>query len=624
MEPRERRQIGAHYTSERDILKLVRPLFLDRLRAEFDALDGNKKKLAEFHKRLASLKFFDPACGCGNFLVVTYRELRRLEIDVLLALHKTAGGIQKLTDINTLSLIDVDSMYGIEINEFPARIAEVAMWFVDHQMNQELSVVFGQYFYRLPLVKSATIRNANALEIDWKTVLPPDQCSYILGNPPFVGKKEQTKVQKADMKAVFGKLKGLGVLDYVCCWYVRAMEYLGERPIDCAFVSTNSITQGEHVGIFWKLLMQKHGATIHFAHRTFAWESEARGKAHVHVVIIGFSKRERASKTIFDYQQAKGDPNESRVARISPYLADAPIVFITNRSQPISSVPRMNYGNMANDKKLKEKGLGNLILDAQSRKAILAESPQLTPYVRQFMGSQEFINNKKRWCLWLVDAPPEIVRSSPAVLERLRKVKECRQASNRPQTKKLADTPGLFGEIRQPKTTYLLVPKVSSETRLYLPVGFVKPSVIVNGSALVVPNAKLYHFGVLSSAMQMAWLRHIGGRMKSDYQMSARLVYNNFPWPQNVTEKQFTQVEKAAQAVLDARAESPNATLADLYNPLTMPAKLVKAHTQLDRAVDSCYRPQQFANERLRIEFLFNLYTTLDTPLTAPRKNLGR
>ena len=482
--PKERRQVGAHYTSERDILKLVRSLFLDRLRSDFESLAGNKKRLGEFHKKLATLKFFDPACGCGNFLVVTYRELRRLEIAVLLAIHKTAGGLQQLTDINTLSLIDVDSMFGIEINEFPARIAEVAMWLVDHQMNQELSVVFGQYFYRLPLVKSATIKNENALEIDWKTVLPPEKCSYILGNPPFVGKKEQDKGQKADMKAVFGKLKGLGVLDYVCCWYLRAMEYIGDRPIDCAFVSTNSITQGEHVGIFWKELILKHGAIIHFAHRTFAWESEARGKAHIHVVIIGFSKHDRNPKLIFDYQNAKGDPTVSRVTRISPYLADAPIIFITSRSRPISEVPRMSYGSMANDKKKKEKGLGNLILDSKSRKEILGQSPNMAPYIRQFMGSQEFINNKKRWCLWLVDAPPEIIRSTPAVMERLRKVKECRKASNRPQTKRLADTPGIFGEIRQPKTKYLLVPKVSSETRLYLPVGFVKPEVIANGSAL--------------------------------------------------------------------------------------------------------------------------------------------
>lgn len=422
---------------------------------------------------------------------------------------------------------------------------------------------------------------------------------------------------------MFGKLKGLGVLDYVCCWYVKAMEYIGNRAIDCAFVSTNSITQGEHVGIFWKELILKHGTVINFAHRTFAWESEARGKAHVHVVIVGFSKRDKNPKYLYVYENAKGNPTVSKVTKISPYLADAPIVFITNRSKPISNVPRMNYGSMAIDKKKSESGLGNLILDSKSRKLILNQAPAMAPYVRRFMGSQEFINSKKRWCLWLVDAPPEVIKKSPAVMERLKRVREFRKGSNRPQTQKLATKPGIFGEIRQSKTAYLLVPKVSSETRQYLPVGFVKSHVIANGSALIVPKAKHFHLGVLSSAMHMAWLRHVGGRMKSDYQMSARLVYNNFPWPQglNNKQKQVEKVELAAKAVLEARAASPNSTLADLYNPLTMPEKLIKAHAQLDRAVDACYRPQKFDNELARIEFLFNLYTEIVTPLAvAPKK----
>ncbi len=613
MLPRERRQMGGHYTSERDILKVVRSLFLNDLRAEFEKVKENKNRLQDFHQRIGRLTFFDPACGCGNFLVVTYRELRLLEIEVLKILLKS----QQVYDIHTLSQVDVDAMYGIEISEFPARIAEVALWLVDHQMNQRLSEAFGQYFVRLPLRKSAKIVVANALRIDWRDVLPPEKCSYVLGNPPFVGKKEQTKEQKADMKLVFGKLKGLGVLDYVSCWYVKAAEYMGDFNIECAFVSTNSITQGEQVGILWKELIVKYGIVINFAHRTFAWQSEARGKAHVHVVIIGFSKKDRAEKVLFDYQNPKADPTHTRVLRICPYLADAPTVFIYKRSKPVSTVPLMNYGSMANDKKKAEKGLGNLILDAKSRKQLLQETPAIAPFIRPFMGSQEFINNKKRWCLWLADAPAQLMRSSPIVMQRIDAVRKCRSESNRKETRKLALTPALFGEIRQPKAQYLIVPKVSSESRNYLPVGFVKPNVIANGSAFIIPDARLYHFGVLSSAMHVAWMRYTCGRMKSDYQHSAQLVYNNYPWPEAPTDKQKATVEENAQAVLDARAEFPDSNLADLYDPLTMPAKLVRAHAQLDRAVDACYRSSPFETDRQRVEFLFGLYEKITSPLTS-------
>lgn len=623
MEPRERRQIGGHYTSERDILKVIRALFLDDLRAEFDRIRGNKNQLRQFHRKLAGLRFLDPACGCGNFLVIAYRELRLLEIEVL----KTLDGRQQRLDIETVSLLDVDAFYGIEISEWPARIAEVAMWLVDHQMNVRLSEAFGQYFVRLPLKKSPTIVCGNALRLDWKAILPPDRCSYVLGNPPFVGKKEQNAEQKAEMNVVLGKVKGSGVLDYVSSWYVRAAQYIQGTKIRVAFVSTNSVTQGEQVGVLWRELLDRYKIKIHFAHRTFPWESEARGKAHVHVVIIGFGAFGTDKKTIYEYESRNTEPHAFLANNINPYLADASDVVLVRRTKHIGGAPEISYGSMANDKRKRDKGLGNLILDAESRAKLLADSPQMAPFVRPFMGSDEFLNNTQRWCLWLVNAPPTLVRLCPAVVARIRAVRKARLASNRPETKKLARTPAVFGEIRQPKTRYLLVPKVSSETRPYLPVGFMSREVIASGSALIIPGATLYHFGVLSSAMHMAWMRYTCGRMKSDYQYSSQIVYNNYPWPQSPTQQRRGAVEAAAQAVLDAREQhlKTGATLADLYDPLAMPLVLVKAHQALDRAVDRCYRRQPFATERQRLEFLFALYEKLTAPLmSAAGKKKGR
>ena len=617
MEPKERRQIGGHYTNERDILKVIRSLFLDDLRAEFERAKSSKTELRRFHEKLAALRFFDPACGCGNFLVITYRELRLLEIEVLKLIHRAD---QPKLNIQELSLVDVDAFYGIEISEWPARIAEVAMWLMDHQMNILLSEAFGQYFVRLPLKNSPTIVCGNALRLDWKKILPPDQSSYVLGNPPFVGKKEQTDEQKADMNLVFGHLKGAGVLDYVSGWYAKAGEFIQGTQIKVAFVSTNSITQGEQVGILWNDLFKRFHLDIHFAHRTFAWQSEARGKAHVHVVIIGFASFPANSRTLFDYHDQKGEPVTIPAKNINPYLADTPNTLLLKRGNQISRGPEISYGSMANDRRKKDKGLGNLILDAESRASLLKENPAVAPYIRNFVGSEEFLNNTERWCLWLADAPPEIIRTSPSVRKRIEAVREARLESERAETKSLAKTPQLFGEIRQPKTAYLLVPKVSSETRPYLPVGFMKPEVIANGSALIIPGASFYHFGVLSSAMHMAWMRYTCGRMKSDYQYSSQIVYNNYPWPEHPTARQRATVEAASKAVLKARKGFPNASLADLYDPLAMPSALVKAHSELDRAVDLCYRPQPFQNDRQRVEHLFALYEKLTAPLIAATK----
>ncbi len=621
MEPKERRQIGGHYTNERDILKVIRSLFLDDLHAEFERVKSSRAELKRFHEKLAALRFLDPACGCGNFLVITYRELRLLEIEILKLIHRAD---QPKLDIQELSLVDVDAFYGIEISEWPARIAEVAMWLMDHQMNILLSEAFGQYFVRLPLKKSPTIVCDNALRLDWRKILSPDRCSYVLGNPPFVGKKEQTDGQKADMNLVFGHLKGAGVLDCVSGWYAKAGDFIQGTQIKVAFVSTNSITQGEQVGILWNDLFKRFHLDIHFAHRTFSWQSEARGKAHVHVVIIGFASFPATSRTIFDYHDQKGEPVAFPAKNINPYLADAPNTLLLKRGNQISSGPEISYGSMANDRRKKDKGLGNLILDATSRASLLSENPALAPYIRNFVGSEEFLNKTERWCLWLVDAPPGVIRASPSVRKRIEAVREARLESGRAETNSLATTPQLFGEIRQPKTTYLLVPKVSSETRPYMPVGFMKPEVIANGSALIIPGASFYHFGILSSAMHMAWMRYTCGRMKSDYQYSSQIVYNNYPWPDQPTAKQREAVEAGAKAILRARNGFPNASFADLYDPLAMPPALVRAHAELDRAVDLCYRPQPFQNDRQRVEHLFALYEKLTAPLIAPVKKRRR
>lgn len=617
MEPKERRQIGGHYTGEHDILKVVRALFLDDLRAEFERIKHSKPELKRFHQKLARLRFLDPACGCGNFIVITYRELRLLEIDVLRALH---GGEQQALDIQQLSLVDVDAFYGIEISEWPARIAEVAMWLMDHQMNLRLSEAFGQYFVRLPLRKSPTIVCGNALRLDWKKILPPEQCSYVLGNPPFVGKKEQNTEQKADMELVFGKVKGAGVLDYVNGWYRKAAEYIQGTRVVVGFVSTNSISQGEQVGILWKELFERWHLKIHFAHRTFAWQSEAKGKAHVHVVIIGFGASEPTTRSLLEYENQKGEPVTCVVRNISPYLVEGNDVTIPTREQPLSPhAPEMLKGSEVTDD-------GHLLLSDAEKAELLADYPAIASWIRPFLGGREFINGLTRWCLWLKDAPPTVLRQKP-IAARLEAVQKFRQKSPKPRTVELAAMPSIFGEDRQPPTNYLFVPKVSSERRDYLPIGFLSPAYVVSGSALAVAGATLYHFGILSSRMHMAWMRLVCGRMKSDYQYSVTIVYNNYPWPENPTDKQRAAVEAAAQKVLDVRTEFPDATLADLYDPLSMPARLVKAHADLDRAVDLCYRPAPFPSERQRVEYLFALYEKLTAPLlptTKPRRPTRR
>ena len=615
---RRRRQIGAHYTSERDIMKLIRSLFLDELRADFERAKARRPDLLRFHDRLAKLKFLDPACGCGNFLVIAYRELRRLELEVIAALH-SSDRLLDAVELETFVRLNVDQMHGIEIEEWPARIAEVAMWLIDHQMNLEASQRFGKPLLRLPLKKTARIRHGNALRVDWNEVLPAAECSYVMGNPPFVGKKEQSASQKEDMQAVWGGVPGTGILDYVTCWYRVACQYAKTAPhIRCAFVSTNSISQGEQVAPFWGSILAEFAPVITFAHRTFAWQSEARGRAHVHVVIVGMSSAARAPAMLFEYPDINGDPVGVAVDRINCYLTDAPDVLIDNRRQPLCSAPSMNYGSMMIDKDRSAPDSEGLILAAGDREQILARTPAMEPFIRKLMGGDEFLNGAVRWCLWLDGAPPSTLRSDPEVQRRVQSVRTFRLSSSRAQTKALAETPTLFGEIRQPRTAYLLFPKVGSASRRYFPIGFVEPDVIATGSALIVPGATLYHFGVLSSAMHTAWFYFVGGRMKSDPQYSAGIVYNNFPWPQEVIDTKRTAIEAAAQAVLDAREAFADQTLADLYDPLAMPRQLREAHAKLDRVVDKCYRSAAFSSDRQRVEYLFGLYERLSRPALPP------
>jgi len=623
LDDKERRQIGAHYTAERDILKLIRPLFLDTLREEFEQIKrlrrGRAQRLQAFQDKLAGLKLLDPACGCGNFLVIAYRELRRLELEAIKLLHQFSekGHELPLGELAKLSKVDVHQFYGIEIGEWAARIAETALWLTDHQMNTELSLAAGNQFMRIPLRSSPHIRCANALRMDWNELLPAGECSHVLGNPPFVGKKEQNREQKEDHARIWGNNNGSGILDYVTCWYVKAGEYTRRHRIPCAFVSTNSISQGEQVGVLWARLFEDFQIKIHFAHTTFAWQSEARGAAHVHVVIIGFGAFDAEKKTLFVYEHPKAEPTALEAGNINPYLADAPDVVIRKRMTPLCDVPAINYGSMMIDKPRTAGDDEGLIITPEERDALLRECPEFAPYIRELYGGDEFISGKPRWCLWLVDVPATLLRECDRLRQRLQKVKRFRQNSPREATRKLAARPYLFGEIRQPDTEYLLIPKVSSEARDYLPVGFLPPEAIASGSALVLPSATPYHFGIMQSAMHTAWLAHVGGRLESRFQYSSQIVYNNFPWP-DPNAKKREAVESAARKILEVREKhfAEGSSIADIYDPLFHPIDLAKAHRQLDRAVDRCYRSQRFENARNRVAFLFALYKDLTEPLT--------
>ena len=612
MDEKARRNLGAHYTSEKNILKLIKPLFLDELYTEYHSTKNDKKKLQKLHEKISKLRFLDPACGCGNFLIIAYRELRLLELEIVGQLLKG----QQVTSINDYFLIDVDQFYGIEYEEFPSQIAPVAMWLMDHQLNGLASLQFGEYYKRIPLKKSATIVHGNALRIDWQSLINPmpwekysTRYHYILGNPPFLGTAYQSAEQKIDMQLEFTGVNSVGMLDYVTAWYIKAANYLQQNQIDekdlpktrIAFVSTNSISQGEQVGILWNELFNKYKIKIHFAHRTFKWGNEAKGNAAVHVVIIGFSNFDINEKRIFEYDDIKGEPHETKVKNINPYLVEGIDNFLRSVSNPICNVPKMQSGSAARDG-------GYLILTDEEKKNMVTNNPGCKKFLNRFISGDDIINNVIRWCIWLKNISPTEFRGIQEFQERFKKVKLFRQESTRNGTKKMAELPYLFAEERQPNHDFLIIPKVSSENRKYIPISYLSKNFIVSDKTFVAPDTTSFHFGVITSVMHNTWMRYTCGRMKSDYSYSNTIVYNNFPWPETPTDKQKQAVEIAAEAVLDARLQFPESSLADLYDPNTMPPALVKAHQQLDKAVDNCYRSQPFTSEAKRIEYLFELY----------------
>jgi hypothetical protein len=610
MDEKARRNLGAHYTSEKNILKVIKPLFLDDLWKEFHTVKNESKpKLLQFHEKISKLRFLDPACGCGNFLIIAYREIRLLEIEIIKVLlfkyEKLRPEVASEAGYNVGLLIkcDVDKFYGIEYEEFPAQITQVAMWLIDHQMNQLVTQTFGEYYVRLPLRKSATIINGNALRIEWQTLLNNNEkYDFILGNPPFIGKTWQNVTQREDLQFTFNDLKNFSDLDYVSAWYKISCDYLNYSPnTHIAFVSTNSITQGEQVLVLWPYLVNKYKIEINFAHTTFKWNNEARGNANVHVVIIGFSKENLGEKTLYRYDHIQSDPTEIRCKHINPYLIPTKDVFITKKQKPITNIPEMRCGNKPSDG-------GFLILSNEEKEDLLSKEPKAEKFIKKFIGSDEFINNGDRWCIWLDNIQPNELRALPLVLARVNQVKEFRLKSTAAPTRKAANTPYKFFYISQPEKRYIVIPEVSSERRQYVPLGIVSQDIISSNKIFLLSSDSLYLFGGLSSLMHMAWLRVVAGRMKSDYSYSGSIVYNNFPWPENPTEKQIKAVEDAAQNILDVRAQFADSSLADLYDPNTMPHALLKAHQALDKAIDLCYRPQPFPNETKRIEFLFELY----------------
>ncbi len=449
MDSEKRRNLGAHYTSEKNIMKLIKPLFLDELWAEFEKVKTYRKKLEAFHDKIANLKFLDPACGCGNFLIITYREIRILEIEILKILFTNdEGDKQHVININTIFKVDVDAFYGFECEEFPARIAEVAMWLMDHQMNMKISEAFGLYFARLPLKKAANITFGNALRINWENIVPKDKLSFILGNPPFIGKQLQNAEQKTDMDLIFQDLKGSGVLDYVTCWYLKAAQYIQGTSIEVAFVSTNSIAQGEQVGILWNELFNKYKIKIHFAHRTFKWGNEARGNAAVHVVIVGFANFDISEKKIFEYEDIKGEPHEIKVKNINPYLVEGKDFVVLSRTKPLNDVPAMIYGSKPVDD-------GNLLLDEDDKNEYIKLEPQGAKYLKQILSSHEFLNGENRYCFWLLDANPSELKSLSLLNDRIKRVHEFRNKSTKASVREQALTPYLFSEIRQPQNNYV-------------------------------------------------------------------------------------------------------------------------------------------------------------------------
>ena len=612
----KRRELGAHYTSETNILRVIKPLFLDALATELRASKRSKKALDDFLHKLRQLMFFDPACGCGNFLVIAYREIRRLELEAaeaLLAIAQKSRVVTGTLDAKQFGQIqcDVHQFHGIEIEGSAAHIATVALWLTDHQENQRASKALGGNFTRLPLNKKANIVCANALTNDWVSVLAPELCDYIIGNPPFIGAKFMSEVQRAESGRVFAGIHNAGLLDFVAAWYVKAANYAKANPaVRVAFVSTNSITQGEQVGVLWSWMLAQ-GMKIQFAHRTFQWSNDAKGVAAVHCVVIGFGAASLPGKMIYQYDDIRGEPLAVPAATINPYLVDAPDVVLPRRGKPICDVPEIGIGNKPIDD-------GNYLFTTEEKAEFLKLEPGARKFFRRWLGADEFLNGWERWCLWLGDCPASELRAMPEAMKRVQAVKSSRLASKSAPTQKLAATPTRFHVENMPATPYLVLPEVSSERRQFIPFGFENPSTFCSNLVKIAPAATLFHFGILSSTMHNAWVRATCGRMKSDYRYSKDIVYNNFPWPGYKSKEATSQTERvqaaikiAAKVVLDARAADKSQSLADLYDPLTMPPELLKAHQKLYKAVDAAYGYNGPAEDAARVAFLFGLYQQL-------------
>lgn len=581
MDKEQRRELGAHYTSEENILKLINPLFMNELWEEFERVKTTPALLDRFHDKISRLKFLDPACGCGNFLIITYRELRILELEILKMKVNTN---QMVMDISPMLKVNVEQFYGIEYEDFPCQIAQVGMWLMDHQMNTRAADQFGMYYARLPLKQSATIVNSNALRLGWEDIVPKRELSYILGNPPFVGARmmAQGSQQKREVEETFGNIKDVQDLDYVTCWYKKAAQYIQGTNIEVGFVSTNSICQGAQVPILWDVLLNELHIHIKFAHQTFKWSNEAKGKAAVYCVIVGFSLCNPEKKKLFSYQTVQSEPEEKIVENINPYLLPGSDCFVTAQKKPLCDVPEMKFGSQPRDG-------GFFVLSPEAREEILAKEPELAKVIKPYIGAEEFINGKERYCIWLHNEPFEIIKNSKILKERIAAVEKFRLESKAKTTNGYAKVPAIFAQIAHPYTNYLIVPRVSSENRRYIPIGFLDEHTIASDAVQIIPNATLYHFGVLTSNVHMAWMRTVAGRLKSDYRYSKELVYNTFPWP-DADAKQRTAIEAAAQGVLDERSKYPGTSLADLYDPLLMKTTgMQSVHTKLDRAVWAAY-----------------------------------
>lgn len=580
LNPETRRSGGMHYTSIKNIHKVTDPLFMNDLNEEFESIVALKtikirnRNLMEFQEKIASLKFFDPAAGSGNFLTESYISLRRLENKILETLFRgqqVLGG-----EVSNPIKVSINNFFGIEINDFAVTVAKTALWIAESQMLKETEDIIHGDIDFLPIKSDAKIIEGNALTINWSTLVDRRELNYIMGNPPFIGARLMDKSQKRDMNLVFEKTKGSGNLDYVSSWYKKATEYISGTSIKCAFVSTNSITQGEQVAILWESLMNNNKIVINFAYRSFIWDSEATSKAHVHCVIIGFSHENDADKYIY-----VSENRAIKAKNINAYLVDAPNVYIKSRRDPIVNVSPMLFGSMPNDG-------GQLVLTSEEKQKLITNDKNSEKYIKRFLGAREFINKSDRWCLWIKPHDlKDIIKIKP-IRERIEKVKEIRESSKRKSTRDLAECPYAFGEIRQPETNYLLIPAVSSENRKYIPIGYVDANTIASNAVLIIPNASIPHFSIMCSNVHMAWMRTVAGRLESRYRYSASIVYNNFPWLE-LNDSISIKLTKTGQMILNARKKYSDWSYADLYNELIMPPELRKAHQENDKAVMEAY-----------------------------------